>query len=414
MQQRPARATAALVLVTLAAAGAADAAALRVMDWNVGNQPRTAVQVAQLSTVVGYAGGLNLGDGARPVDLLALAETDATSSANVLGAVNTLYGGRYASIVTGNDGGGDSTGFVYNTDALTLVGSRVITGGLTHFSQVGTFSLNADPSQRVTAYAVHLKSGTASADRNRRTDEAALLRADADALGTAALGNLIYLGDFNWQRSSEGAWGNLTAGGGAGRGFDPIDSPGDWHDNAAFLGIHTQDPSSQMDDRFDVQLMGGTLFDGLGLDYAAGSYRAVGNNGTHLLNTAITTGSGAPADVLSSLAGFDHLPVVSELNLVAVPEPGTLLVLAAGGAGLLLRRRGVASPYGGPLHRAARGEHPGGRRGDRAETRRRGRGAARRGATLQRRPDTGRAGGAEPGRADAGVAAVGTRAAVGE
>ena len=211
--------------------------------------------------------------------------------------------------------------------------------GLTHFSQVGTFSLNADPSQRVTAYAVHLKSGTASSDRNQRTTEAALLRADADALGSAALGNLIYLGDFNWQRSSEGAWGNLTASGGAGRGFDPINSPGDWHDNAAFLGIHTQDPSSQMDDRFDVQLMGGTLFDGLGLDYAEGSYRAVGNDGTHLLNTAITTGTGSPVDVLSSLASFDHLPVVSELNLVAVPEPGSLLVLAGGGGVVLLTRR---------------------------------------------------------------------------
>ena len=270
MHQRLARATAAIVLVTLAAAGAADAAALRVMDWNVGNQPRNAAQVAQLTNVLGYAGGLDLGDGSRPVDLLALAETDATSSSNVLGVVNARYGGGYAGVVTGNDGGGDSTGFVYNTDSLTLVSSRVITSGLTHFSEVGTFALVADPSQFVTAYAVHLKSGTASSDRNRRSDEAALLRADADALGSTALGNLIYLGDFNWQRSSEGAWQNLTAGGGAGQDLDPINAAGDWHDNSEFLGIHTQDPSSQMDDRFDLQLMDGNLFDGLSLDYAAG------------------------------------------------------------------------------------------------------------------------------------------------
>ena len=48
--------------------------------------------------------------------------------------------------------------------------------------------------------------------------------------------------------------------------------------------------------------------------------------------------------MLSSLASFDHLPVVSELNLVAVPEPGSLLVLAGGGGLLLLlRRRGRAA-----------------------------------------------------------------------
>ena len=215
--------------------------------------------------------------------------------------------------------------------------SRAIAAGLTHFSAVGTFALVADPSQTITVYAIHLKCGTASSDRNRRSGEAALLRADADTLGAAALTNLIYLGDFNWQRSSEGAWQNLTGVGGAGRGFDPIDATGDWHDNAAFLGIHTQDPSSQTDDRFDVQLMGGNLFDGLGPDYAEGSYRAVGNNGSHVLNTAITTGTAAPADVLASLATFDHLPVVPEL--VLVPKPGSLLVFIAGGSGLLVRRQ---------------------------------------------------------------------------
>ena len=325
------------IVLAGAAAGVADAAALRVMDWNVGNQPNNSAQAAELRNVLGYADGIDLGDGGRPVDLLALAETDAPSAASTLAQLDALYGaGRYGGVFTGNDGGGDSTGLVYNTGSLTPVSSRVLGGGLTHLVQAATFALVADPSQLVTAYAVHLKSGTATADRNKRAAEAAVLRADADALGAAALGNLIYLGDFNWQRSSEGAWQNLTAAGGAGRGFDPIDSAGDWHDNAAYLGIHTQDPSAAMDDRFDVQLMGGSLFDGLGLDYAEGSYRAVGNDGSHLLNGAITTGTGAPADVLASLATFDHLPVVSEL--VLVPEPGTLLVLVFGGTSLLLRR----------------------------------------------------------------------------
>ena len=138
-----------------AAAGVADAAALRVMDWNVGNQPNNSAQAAELRNVLGYAGGIDLGDGGRPVDLLALAETDPPSAASTLAQLDALYGpGRYGGVFTGNDGGGDSTGLVYNTGSLRPVSSRVLGGGLTHLVQVATFSLVVDPSQLVTAYAV--------------------------------------------------------------------------------------------------------------------------------------------------------------------------------------------------------------------------------------------------------------------
>ena len=55
-----------------------------------------------------------------------------------------------------------------------------------------------------------------------------------------------------------------------------------------------------MDDRFDMQLITAALSDGFGLDYVTGSFAVVGNDGTHTLNGAITTGTGAPADVLAS------------------------------------------------------------------------------------------------------------------
>jgi hypothetical protein len=91
-----------------------------------------------------------------------------------------------------------------------------------------------------------------------------------------------------------------------------------------------------MDDRFDMQIASTELFDGIGSEYLSGTYRVIGNNGTHDLDGLITTGTGAPSDVLSALAGFDHLPVVASYNLV--PEPAALGLLAAGGLLLLVRR----------------------------------------------------------------------------
>ena len=61
--------------------------------------------------------------------------------------------------------------------------------------------------------------------------------------------------------SSEGAWSNMLAEGN-GQAFDAADASGEWRDNAAFLKLHTQNPRSNMDDRFDLQFVTGELTDG--------------------------------------------------------------------------------------------------------------------------------------------------------
>ena len=87
------------------------------------------------------------------------------------------------------------------------------------------------------------------------------------------------------------------------------------------------------------------LLDGVGLDYVAGSYAVLGNDGTHALDGTILTGTGAPSDVLAALYDFsDHLPVVADYafastTLATVPEPGTLVVLFCGVMALSLCRR---------------------------------------------------------------------------
>ena len=83
--------------------------------------------------------------------------------------------------------------------------------------------------------------------------------------------------------------------GGTGQVQDVADAPGTWNNNPAFKNLHSQDPQSTMDDRFDIQFASGEFFDGVGLEYVGNSYHVFGNNGTHTLDMPITTGTGASA-----------------------------------------------------------------------------------------------------------------------
>ena len=316
-------------VVALAAAGVAAGETFRFASWNVANNPNDAADLADLTNVLDYSDD----DGLR-WSLLSLAETDTESIVRTVTAFNGLYGGGYVSSVTNNDAGGDRTGFVYDTTALQLIDFADLSAGLTHNVGRGTFQA-VGGSESFTAYSIHLKSGGATADADQRRAEADVLVADALSLGTD---NLIFLGAFNWNGSGEGSGGSaydafasITS--------DPVGGASFFRDNPDFLRWHTQDPGGAMDDRFDAQLHGDGLVDGLGWDYLDGTYRVLGNNGSHQLNQTILTGTGAPSDVLASLAAFsDHLPTVADYELIAIPEPTAL----AGGLGLfalLLRRR---------------------------------------------------------------------------
>ncbi len=95
-----------------------------------------------------------------------------------------------------------------------------------------------------------------------------IVRDDADNLGVDA--DIIYAGDFNLHGSSEGAWINMVAPG-DGQGFDSANAPGEWRDNPVFKVVHTQDPRSNMDDRFDFQFVSDELLDDVGFDSIDGS-----------------------------------------------------------------------------------------------------------------------------------------------
>ncbi len=163
-------------------------------------------------------------------------------------------------------------------------------------------------------YSIHLKSGDGNAEATTRGQEAALLRADADSLGQGA--NVLFVGDFNMKTSAEAAYQAFVSAG-PGQLQDVADAPGNWFDNPAFKSLHSQDPGTTMDDRFDIQFATGEFFDGTGVDYVPDSFHIFGNNGTHTFDMPITTGTGASPDVLNALvAASDHLPAVADYQII--------------------------------------------------------------------------------------------------
>lgn len=315
-------------------------AALRMVSWNTLNNPDTALEDADFSTIFGGIGNELVAGTQQAVDILALQETDFAGSSGSIGRIESILDALYPTtdyqhVVTTLDGGGDATGFVYNTNTVNLLESVTVSGSLTHrimrakFRPTGVSTMDFD----FYAYSIHLKAGTDPGDATKRASEATILRNDADALGQGS--NVIFMGDFNLQSSFETAWTNLTASGNA-EMFDPINRLGSWHNNNNFKDTHTQNPQNDpqggyMDDRFDFQLHSNEFTDGGGIEYIAGSYRAYGNNGTHNLNGPITSGSGASPTILNALASAsDHLPVVVDYDIGTL-TPGIRITETDGG-----------------------------------------------------------------------------------
>jgi len=192
-------------------------------------------------------------------------------------------------------------------------------------------------STQLSMYSVHMKAGSGSTDQARRLIEARRIRDDAELLDPAI--NIMVLGDFNIQSSSQSAYIELTGfqANNNGRFFDPIATPGSWNNNSSFRFVHTQDPSGAggMDDRHDQILVDEALGDGAGLEYIGlfgvpyatttwddpnHSYRSWGNDGSSY-NTSLTTNGNTmvgPAIAIALrnvAAGGGHLPVFLDLRV---------------------------------------------------------------------------------------------------
>lgn len=326
-------------------------AQLRIVSYNTatantGTQTFTAR--TGLDTVLEAIGNESVSGIAKPIDVLLLQEqfSMGTSTQSIVDVLNDIYdpinrtmyarstlnGIASSDFIPGSDSGsGGRPGLVYNTQAVDLVDEiRFGTAnGSNQARQTLRYQLRPvgyDAAADFYVYNDHYKAGTSSSDQNRRLIEAQSVRNNADALGQGA--HVIYAGDFNIRSSSESMYVELLSAGN-GQAFDPINTPGTWHNNSSLRITHTQAPASSgsgglvgggVDDRFDFQLTSGEFLDGEGLSYISGSYRAFGNNGSHACcNSSITAGNGAAPNVLSALTtASDHLPVVADYQVPAV------------------------------------------------------------------------------------------------
>lgn len=192
----------------------------------------------------------------------------------------------------------------------------------------------------------HLKAGSTDPNPAIREFEADKYRDWAESnLPDGA--NVLCIGDFNLESSSEGAWTMFTETRATNKGQlqDPVNQVGTWSNSPGFALVHTQAPQlaqtlpcstcgyagGGMDDRFDFILTSATLHNGIHMIYTPGTYRTFGNDGNHY-NTAINALPVIPegqvvADALACAS--DHMPVVLELTAPALLDASTFLLFGS-------------------------------------------------------------------------------------
>jgi hypothetical protein len=310
---------------------------LRIATWNTYNNPNDLLSDADFSLVFDAIGRQTVQGVTKSLDLLALTESDPASDIRMESILDSLYATtEFERITSGVDGGGDTTGFLYDARSLDLLEHVELLGPLVHNTMRGKFRpVGTNGEADFYAYAVHLKSGGTTADAVQRQVEMAYLRADADSLGEGA--SVIYAGDLNLTGSSEGAWTEIVAAGN-GRAVDPANAPGNWSSNSAYVDLHTH-ATSQMRSRFDFILPSDEFFNSTGIEYATGSMRVFGNNGSHGLDNPITAGNGAAQNVLQGLlSASDHLPVIADFDVVSDPA---VLIHPTGGNTTVIEGRAI-------------------------------------------------------------------------
>ncbi|MBN1824974.1 MAG: hypothetical protein JW958_01830 [Candidatus Eisenbacteria bacterium] len=191
-------------------------------------------------------------------------------------------------------------------------------------------------------YVMHLKASTGSDNEQKRLAEVTILRNNLDTLDASL--PVLVAGDLNIYGASEPAYQKLLESG-VGQLHDPIEQPGEWHDNASFAAIHTQSPRTSsfgggatggMDDRFDQILVTDDLLNDSGIELLPASYTAYGNDGAHFNTSLINGPNGVVPDSVAEAihAASDHLPMIVTISApvgtaVAGPVPVRETRLAA-------------------------------------------------------------------------------------
>jgi len=230
---------------------------------------------------------------------------------NVLMQVSTDYdAGLFV------DGIDTDNAIFFKTSLFTFIANNPINTALRDINEF--VLLHTASGDTIRIYSLHLKASQGSDNELKRAAEIDSLRKVTDALHPAS--HFIITGDFNIYRSTEPAYQILLNQTNSGYVLDPIDTPGDWHNNFSFSSIHSQSPRTRqfggganggMDDRFDMILISQSISDGGCVSYVSDTYTAYGNDGNHFndsINAPPNTAVGQEiADAIHYAS--DHLPL---------------------------------------------------------------------------------------------------------
>jgi len=222
----------------------------------------------------------------------------------------------------------------FKTSLFTFIANNPIQTALRDINEFILVHNTSGDTVRI--YSLHLKASQGSDNEQKRAAEVDSLRKVTDALPQGAY--YIVVGDFNTYSSQEPAYQKLLNQTNSGYFLDPIDSPGNWHNNIFFASIHTQSPRTRqfggganggMDDRFDMLLTSQSIIDSGGISYILDSYTTYGNDGNHFNDSINAPPNTAVGQEIADAIHYssDHLPLFAAFNFDAPVSVDTEIAL---------------------------------------------------------------------------------------
>jgi len=289
---------------------------IRVMYYNLLNFPSTSPErIVYLRKIMAYA---------KPDVLVVNELLDADGSDLILNEALNVGGVTHFEAATYVDGPDTDNMLYYNADLLGLRSQLQIPTGLRDISKYDLYYKSpglVEDSDTVILhiFSLHLKAG--SGYFNQRKEEAIIFKYHLNTMSNRE--NIIAGGDFNFYSGNESGHLAMRETGSI-ELYDPINSIGDWNNNASYAYLHTQSTRESplgdgagggMDDRFDLIFISNDLLENTnGLSYLEDSYQALGQDGARFNQSInIPFNPTIPDSIAVALYLMsDHLPVMMD------------------------------------------------------------------------------------------------------